>query len=79
MKPIITLVIIIIGHFLLSNISYTENWKLIPGTLAYNMEYAADNGNMPLIIVYQSVVLIALIALYLAIKQIYYKHMEVTF
>ncbi|MCD7889403.1 MAG: hypothetical protein LUG23_05765 [Oscillospiraceae bacterium] len=78
-KPIITLVIIIVGHFLLSNISYIENWKFVPGTLAYNMEYTADSGNMSLIIAYQSVVLVALIALCLAVKQIYYKHMEVTF
>ncbi|MCD7733038.1 MAG: ABC transporter permease [Oscillospiraceae bacterium] len=78
-KPIITLVIIIVGHFLLSNISYIENWKLIPGTLAYNMEYTVGGGNMSPIIAYQSVVLVALIALCLAVKQIYYKHMEVTF
>ncbi|MCC8195479.1 MAG: hypothetical protein LIO49_01510 [Ruminococcus sp.] len=77
-KPIITLVIIIIGHFLLSNISYIENWKLIPGTLAYNMEYTADSGNMPTI-VYQSAILIALITLCLVLKRVYYKHMEVTF
>ncbi len=78
-KPIIAMVIIIIGHFLLSNISYIENWKFVPGTLAYNMEYSVNSGNMPLIIVYQSLVLVALIALCLAVKRIDYKHMEVTF
>ncbi len=78
-KPIITLVIIIIGHFLLSNISYIENWKLIPGTLAYNIEFRADGGNMALIIVYQSIVLAALIMLCLLLKKTDYNHMEVTF
>ncbi|MCC8132074.1 MAG: hypothetical protein LUC38_00440 [Oscillospiraceae bacterium] len=78
-KPIITLVIVIIGHFLLSNISYIENWKIIPGTLAYNMEYTVDSENMPLVIVYQSIILVALITMCLVYKKIDYKHMEVTF
>lgn len=78
-KPIITMVIVIIGHFLLSNISYIENWKLVPGTLVYNMEYSVDSGNTQLIIVYQSVVLVALIVICLVFKKMNYKHMEVTF
>ncbi|MCD7772011.1 MAG: hypothetical protein LUH23_08000 [Oscillospiraceae bacterium] len=78
-KPIITLVIIIIGHFLLSIISYIENWKLIPGTLAYNIEFKADSGSMPLIIIYQSIILVTLIMLCLLLKKTDYKHLEVTF
>lgn len=78
-KPIITMVIVIVGHVLLSTISYNEKWEFVPGTLAYNMEYNINNGNMPLVIIYQSIILIILISLCLIIKKVNYKRMEVTF